>query len=139
MAAGAAEIVVKNAGNLAPATWHDLYDKECLMFITPAFAQTGGGNLGFLGGVMPFVLIFVIIYLLIIRPQQRRMKEHKEMVAGIKRGDTIVTTGGLIGKVARVMDDKDEVQVELTKDVKVSIVRSMVHDVRIKGAPVAKK
>ena len=105
------------------------------MFISPAFAQgapAGGGD--FLISIMPFVLIFVIIYFLIIRPQQKRVKAHKDMVAGIRRGDTVVTNGGLIGKVTKVVDD-NEAQIEVAEGVRVKIVRHMISDVRAKGEP----
>ncbi len=105
------------------------------MFISPAFAQgapAGGGD--FLISILPFVMIFVIIYFLIIRPQQKRVKEHKEMVAGVRRGDTVVTNGGLIGKVTKVTDDH-EAQIEVADGVRVKIVRQMISDVRSKGEP----
>lgn len=105
------------------------------MFISPAFAQgapAGGGD--FLISILPFVMIFVIIYFLIIRPQQKRVKDHKEMVAGVRRGDTVVTNGGLIGKVTKVIDDH-EAQIEVADGVRVKIVRQMISDVRSKGEP----
>lgn len=105
------------------------------MFISPAYAQGAPAGSGdFLISILPFVLIFVIIYFLIIRPQQKRVKAHQEMVGGIRRGDTIVTSGGLIGKVTKVIDDT-EAQVEIADGVRVKIVRSMVSDVRSKGEP----
>jgi len=83
------------------------------MFITPAFAQTAaGGDGGFLIQLVPFLLIFIILYFLIIRPQQRRAKEHQAMIAAVRRGDMIVTSGGLIGKIAKVIDDH-EISVEI--------------------------
>ena len=104
--------------------------------ITPAYAQTPGAPGGdiFLQ-LMPFVLIFVIMYFLIIRPQQRRAKEHREMIANVRRGDTIVMSGGLIGKVTKVVDD-NELEVEIADGVKVRSARSMIADVRAKGEPV---
>ncbi|WP_428651178.1 preprotein translocase subunit YajC [Roseibium sp.] len=106
------------------------------MFITPAYAQSAGvaGAPDFLVSLLPFVAIFAIMYFLIIRPQRQRMKQHQEMVANLRRGDTIVTTGGLIGKVAKVVDD-GEVQVEIGEGVKVRVVRSMVQEVRSKTEP----
>ena len=104
------------------------------MFITPALAQTttapGGSNI--ILQLMPFILIFAIMYFLIIRPQQKRMKAHREMVQNVKRGDTVVTAGGLIGKVVSVSDD-DEVRVDIADGVRVSVVRSTLSDVRPKG------
>jgi preprotein translocase subunit YajC len=108
------------------------------MFITPAFAQ---GAMPFnLDGstitqLLPFVLIFVIMYFLILRPQQRRVKMHQEMVKNVRRGDTVITNGGLIGKVVKVIDD-EQIEVELADDVRVRQVRSMLTEVRTKGEPV---
>lgn len=107
------------------------------MLITPAFAQgaPAAGGADFLISILPFILIFVIMYFLIIRPQRQRMKQHQEMVANLRRGDTVVTTGGLIGKVSKVVDD-GEVQLELGEGVKVRAVRSMIQEVRSKSEPV---
>jgi preprotein translocase subunit YajC len=106
------------------------------MLITPAYAQ-GAGAAGpdFLMSMLPFVAIFAIMYFLIIRPQRQRMKQHQELVSNLRRGDTVVTTGGLIGKVSKVVDD-GEIQVELSEGVKVRVVRSMVQEVRSKTEPV---
>ena len=108
------------------------------MFITPAFAQTSTG-FGFgdspLTAMLPFVLIFVIMYFLMIRPQQKRQKQHQEMVKNVRRGDTVVTSGGLIGKITKVVDD-DQIEVEVADGVRVRQMRSMVADVRAKGEPV---
>ncbi len=110
------------------------------MFITPAFAQgLFGADGGMLVQLMPFLFIFVIIYMLIIRPQQKRAKQHKEMIASIRRGDTVVTSGGLIGKVSKVTDGSDEIQIELATDVKVRVMRPMISDVRSKNEPVKDK
>jgi preprotein translocase subunit YajC len=84
---------------------------------------------------LPFILIFVIMYFLIIRPQRTKQKRHQEMVANLRRGDTVVTSGGLIGKVSKVVDE-NEIQVELAENVRVRIVRGMVAEVRAKGEPV---
>ncbi|MFD1694414.1 preprotein translocase subunit YajC [Roseibium aestuarii] len=107
------------------------------MFVTPAYAQSTGSIMdpAALMNILPFVLIFVIMYFLIIRPQRQRMKQHQEMIANVRRGDTVVTSGGLIGKVAKVVDD-GELQIELAEGVKVRVVRSMVQEVRAKGEPV---
>jgi len=106
------------------------------MFITEAFAQTGGDafGTGTLIQFLPIVLIFVIMYFLILRPQRQKARVHQEMVANLRRGDTIVTTGGLIGKVAKV--DESELHVELAEGVRVRVVRGMVAEVRAKGEPV---
>ncbi len=106
------------------------------MLITPAFAQGGciGGD-NMLVSLLPFILIFVIMYFLILRPQQKRVKQHAEMVKNVRRGDTVVTSGGLVGKVTKVIDD-DQVEVEVATDVRVRQMRSMIADVRAKGEPV---
>jgi preprotein translocase subunit YajC len=111
---------------------------EFSMFVTPAFAQaaTGGGEAGFLFSLMPFLLIFVIMYFLVIRPQQKRVKTHRDMIGSLRRGDTVVTTGGIIGKVTKVVDD-NEIEVQIADNVKVRVARSMVSDVRAKGEPVS--
>jgi preprotein translocase subunit YajC len=111
---------------------------EFSMFVTPAFAQaaTGGGEASFLFSLMPFLLIFVIMYFLVIRPQQKRVKSHRDMIGSLRRGDTVVTTGGIIGKVTKVVDD-NEIEVQIADNVKVRVARSMVSDVRAKGEPVS--
>ena len=117
------------AGSAAAARGH-------FMLITPAFAQggaLGGDNL--LVSLLPFILIFVIMYFLILRPQQKRVKAHAEMVKNVRRGDTVITNGGLVGKVTKVIDD-DQIEVELANDVRVRQMRSMIADVRAKGEPV---
>ncbi|HEY6382159.1 MAG TPA: preprotein translocase subunit YajC, partial [Pseudolabrys sp.] len=106
------------------------------MFITPAFAQgLGAGDSGMLMSLLPFALIFVIMYFLILRPQQKRVKQHQEMVKNVRRGDTVVTNGGLIGKVTKVIDD-DQIEIEIADDVRIRQMRQMVADVRAKGEPV---
>ena len=86
----------------------------------------------FLLNILPLVLLFGIFYFLIIRPQQTRMKAHQAMVAAVKRGDTVVTAGGLIGKVAKVKDD-GEVMVEIADNVQVRVLKSTLTEVRSKG------
>ncbi len=107
------------------------------MFITPAYAQSAAGSGEFLLQILPFLLIVVIMYFLIIRPQQRRLKDHKEMVAALRRGDTVVTGGGLIGKVTKA--DENELQVELAPGMKVKVIRSTITEVRSKNQPVSGK
>jgi len=107
------------------------------MFITPAYAQSAAVSGDFLIQILPFLLIFVIMYFLIIRPQQRRLKDHREMVAALRRGDTVVTGGGLIGKVTKA--DDDELQVELAPGMKVKVIRSTITEVRSKNQPVSGK
>jgi preprotein translocase subunit YajC len=106
------------------------------MFITPAFAQgspLGGDNM--LISLLPFILIFVIMYFLILRPQQKRVKAHQEMVKNLRRGDTVITSGGLVGKVTKVVDD-EQIEVEIAKDLRIRQMRQMVSEVRAKGEPV---
>lgn len=105
------------------------------MLITPAYAQGAQGGSDFFVTLLPFILIFVIMYFLIIRPQQRRVKDHREMVAGVRRGDMVVTSGGIIGKVTKVTDD-NELQVEIAEGVRVKVVRGTLSEVRTKGEPV---
>lgn len=106
------------------------------MFITPAFAQAAGapGAGDFIGMILPLVLIMGVFYFLLIRPQQRKMKEHQEMLKKVGKGDTIITTGGLVGKV--VKDNGDELQVDVGEKVIVRLVRSGIADVRSRGEPV---
>ena len=85
---------------------------------------------------VPFILIFVIMWFLIIRPQQRRVKTHQEMIKNVRRGDTIVTSGGIIGKVTKVTEDAADVEVEIADGVKVKVARAMISDVRSKSEPV---
>ena len=105
------------------------------MFVTPAYAQAAGGGPDVLISILPFILIFVIMYFLIIRPQRQQMKKRSEMLAAVRRGDTVVTGGGLIGKVTKVIDD-NELEVDLG-GMKVTALRSTIADVRVKGEPVA--
>ncbi len=106
------------------------------MFATPAYAQEAGsaGAMGGLAGIIPFILMFVIFYFLLIRPQQKRMKEHKKMVENLRRGDQIVSAGGIIGKVTKVMED-DEVEVQVADGVKIRLVKSTVSAVLSKTEP----
>jgi preprotein translocase subunit YajC len=106
------------------------------MLVTPAYAQTGAGGSEMLISILPFVLIFVIMYLLIIRPQRQQMKKRGEMLAAIRRGDAVVTGGGLVGKVTKVIDD-NELEIDLGGGTKVTALRSTISDVRVKGEPVA--
>lgn len=109
------------------------------MFASPAYAATGGaasgGAASFFVQIFPLVLIFIIFYFLLIRPQQRRIKDHQRMVADVKVRDMAVTSGGLIGKVTKV--DDNEVEMEVAQGVKVRVVKSMLSDVRPHGANAA--
>lgn len=111
------------------------------MLITPAFAQaTGaaGDANSMLVSLLPFALIFVIMYFLILRPQQRKVKEHNEMVKNIRRGDTVVTTGGLVGKVTKVVDD-EQIEFEVADGIRIRQMRQMISAVRAKGEPAKDK
>ncbi len=104
------------------------------MLVSPAFAQDSGGGLGEIGPLIPLVLIFVVFYFLLIRPQQKKAKAHREMIAEIRRGDRIVTSGGLIGRVHRVLSDS-ELMVEVADGVRVRVMRSMVAETVAKPEP----
>lgn len=105
------------------------------MFATPAYAQAAGGGAEIMMSILPFVLIFVIMYFLLIRPQRQQMKRREAMLKAIRRGDQIVTGGGIIGKVTKVVDD-NELEVEIAEGTRVRAARSLVADVRAKGEPV---
>ena len=112
------------------------------MFITPAFAQgsplgglLGGDSTGMLTSFMPLILIIVIMYFLVLRPQQQKVKAHQAMIKAVRRGDTVVTNGGLVAKVTKVVDD-DQIEVEIADGVRVRQMRSMITDVRAKSEPV---
>ena len=94
------------------------------MFISPAYAQGGGGGFD-LVGIMPLVLIFAVFYFLLIRPQQKKAKAHREMLGAITRGDKIITGGGIMGKVTKVVND-NELAVEIAEGIKVKVQRGMV-------------
>jgi len=107
------------------------------LLITPAYAQAAGGigTTDMLVQFAPLIFIFAIMYVLLLRPQQKRAADHKKMVANARRGDTIVTNGGIVGRVTKVIDD-NELEAEIADGVKVRVVRSMIADVRAKGEPV---
>jgi len=104
------------------------------MLISPAYAQMPGGS-DFFVQLVPILLMFVIFYLLLLRPQQQRVKAHREMVANIRRGDTVVTAGGIVGKVTKVRDEI-EIEVEIAENTRVRVVKGTVTEVRAKGEPV---
>jgi len=109
------------------------------MFISTAMAQTAGGAAGapeIFQSILPLILIFVVFYFLLIRPQQKKMKTHKEMLMAARRGDKIVTGGGIIGTITKV-DDDQQVTVEIAKDVKVKIRRETIAQVLTKPEPVS--
>jgi preprotein translocase subunit YajC len=108
------------------------------MFATPAFAQTagaatGGGPQDMLIQFLPLIALVVLFYFLMIRPQQRRMKQHQQAISAVKRGDTVVLSSGVIGKVVRVEDA--EVGIEIATGVTVKVVKSMISEVRTRGEP----
>ena len=107
------------------------------MFVTPAYAQAAGGagGAGAIAQFIPLILIFVIMYFLILRPQQKRMKEQRNMIAELKRGDQVVTQGGIIGKITDVKDD--EVTVEIAQGVKIRVVRATIAQVVSQPKPTA--
>jgi preprotein translocase subunit YajC len=111
---------------------------ESRLFISPAFAQgaPAAGGTDMILQFVPFILIFVIMWFLIIRPQQKRVREHQEMIKNVRRGDTIVTTGGIIGKVTKVVDGTPDIDVEIANGVNVKVARAMISEVRTKGEPV---
>ena len=106
------------------------------MFISQALAQEAGNAAGpgALGAFLPIILIFVVFYFLLIRPQQKKLKQHKEMLAAIRRGDRIVTGGGIVGTVSKVIDD-NEVQVEIAEGVRVRVHRGLISTVLSKSQP----
>ena len=106
-------------------------------FVTPAFAQAAGAGSGseVLMQIAPFGIILVIMYFMILRPQQKRQKAHQEMIKNVRRGDTVITSGGLVGKITKTVDDS-EVEVEIAPNVRVRLLRPMITDVRSKGEPV---
>jgi preprotein translocase subunit YajC len=111
------------------------------MFESPAYAQAtnggtaAGGTAAIVNMVLPLVLIFIIFYVLLIRPQQKRMKQHQDMLGGVKPRDIAVTNGGLIGKVTKV--DDNEVELEVAQGVRVRVVKTMLSDIRPHGAKAA--
>src|SRR5690242_6829102 len=102
------------------------------MLITDAYAQAASGGLGGAGSgivqFLPIILVGVIIYMMMWRPQQKKMKAHREMIAAVKRGDRVVAAGGLIGVVSKVVDE-GEVQLEIAEGVRVRILRSSINEV----------
>ena len=99
--------------------------------ISNAFAQTAAGGAGFsLQGLLPFVLIFIIFYFLLIRPQQKRVKQHKLMVESLKRGNKVLTAGGILGGVTKAIDGTETVSVEIASGVTVELARQMISEVR---------
>ena len=105
------------------------------MFVSPAYAQAAGGAGGGFEAFLPLILIFIVFYFLLIRPQQKKMKEQKAMLGAIRRGDKVVTGGGIIGTVTRVVDD-NELSVEIAKGVRVKVQRGTISGIIAKTEPV---
>jgi preprotein translocase subunit YajC len=98
--------------------------------IAPAYAQdAAGGATGMLVQLLPLILIFGVFYVLLIRPQQKKMKEHRAMLGSLKRNDRVVTAGGIVGRITGVKDASDEVEVEIAPNVRVTVVRGTISSV----------
>jgi preprotein translocase subunit YajC len=115
------------------------------MFISEALAQTAtaaaapqGDLFSQLGTFAPLVLIFIVFYFLMIRPQQKRQKEHQALVRAAKRGDRIVTSGGILGVITKANDGDSDVEVEIAQGIKVRVVRTAISDVVNKNPEAAK-
>jgi preprotein translocase subunit YajC len=107
------------------------------MFVSPAYAQAAGGGApgGFdLVSLLPLILIFVVFWFLMIRPQQKKMKQHREMIAAIRRGDRVLTAGGIFGTVTKVLGET-ELQVEIADGVRVRVARATVSEVLARTEP----
>ncbi len=102
------------------------------MLISPAYAQSivpGGFDIT---SLLPLVLIFLVFYLLLIRPQQKKVKLHREMISNLRRGDRVVTSGGIMGLITRIMNE-NEMMVEIAEGVRVKVARSMISSLVVKG------
>lgn len=108
------------------------------MFVSPAFAQAApaAGTDPFASLLIPMLMMLAIFYFFLIRPQAQRAKEHKARMNAVRRGDTVVTSGGMVGRVTKVSDTSDEVEIELADNLKVRVIKSTLLDVRSKGEPV---
>ena len=106
------------------------------MIISPAYAQAAGGTDGGFATLLPLVLIFVVFYFLLIRPQQKRAKNHRNMLAAVVRGDKVVTGGGIIGTVTKVVND-EELAVEIAEGIKIKVQRGLIASVQSKSQPTA--
>jgi preprotein translocase subunit YajC len=104
------------------------------MFISPAYAQAAGGAPGGFDimTIVPLILIFVVFYFLLIRPQQKKVKEHRDMVTNLRRGDKIVTSGGIIGTITKVVSE-GELQLEIAEGIRVRCARSMIASLYARG------
>ncbi len=104
------------------------------MFVTPAHAQDAAGGVGAFASFIPLILIFAIMWFLLIRPQQKKLKEHRAMVEALRRGDQVVTQGGVVGKVTKVKED-GEAEVEIADGVRVRVLKHTIASVINKGEP----
>lgn len=105
------------------------------MLISPAYAQAGGGGGGdILVSLLPIILIFVVFYFLLIRPQQKKVKQHRSMIEALRRGDRVVTSGGIVGQITKVISD-GEVEVEIAQGTRVRVIRHTITDVLDKTEP----
>lgn len=102
------------------------------MIITPAYAQAASGGNALFELLFPLIMVFAIIYFMILRPQQKRQREHEAMVNAVSRGDTVITQGGLVGKVAKIGDD--ELEVDFAENARIKVVKSMIISVRGKNS-----
>ncbi|AQX28280.1 MULTISPECIES: preprotein translocase subunit YajC [unclassified Bartonella] len=111
------------------------------MLVTNAYAQaiSGTSNGASFITFIPFILIFAIMYFLIIRPQRAQMKKRQEMLNAVRRGDTVVTGGGILGKVTKVYDESGELEVEIGEGIRIRVIRSTLADVRVKGEPLSEE
>jgi preprotein translocase subunit YajC len=111
-----------------------------MLFVTPAYAQAtdaaAPGGAALIGNILPLILIFGIMYVLMIRPQQKKMKDLRAMVEAVRRGDQVVTAGGIVGKVTKVGED-NMVEVEIAQGVKVQVIKSTITSVLSKTEPAA--
>lgn len=107
------------------------------MFVTPAYAQAAGGAAGGFAAAqfLPLVLVFAIMYWFMIRPQQKKMKDHQAALSALRRGDQVVTGGGIIGKITKVKDDASEVEVEIADGIKVRVMKTTISHVLSKTEP----
>jgi len=106
------------------------------MLTIPAYLPAQADPFGGLGVLIPMLAMVAIFYFLLMRPQQQRAREHQDLISRVRRGDTVVTSGGFVGRVTKVPDSSDEVEVELSEQMRVRVLKSTLMDVRSKGEPV---
>ncbi|WP_137176878.1 preprotein translocase subunit YajC [Roseomonas sp. AR75] len=100
------------------------------MWISPAYAQdAAGGSAAIVMQLLPLILIFAVFYFLLIRPQQKKMKDHREMLGKLKRNDRVITGGGIVGTISKVRDDSDEIEVEIAPGTRVTVLRGTITSV----------